>query len=1001
MSNVNELFIDTYCLNSNKFVGVRTKFTNTLAASIYNTSILIGDGQYTNLFKLDCSLYHMSLEARWKQESFEMFEECESALKKIHSNVDPEIYESYRNDVFDILMKRKIQKFLENTGYQVVFATGSRKNKQVFCIQNHDVWIDYLGSKKISHGNNLMSNNQGIAQRFTLKTLIVEDSDHQQMIKYNLGDCHGLIKADVALSLGKSLTKNPFQFRAFMHNNNAIFKGVLRPVHPAYGSYDDMGDYDLIIPRSSFKYDTKLARVDTGVYEGNITLIVHKKARSKESRLGLMLQYWKTQESINEFKSIALSNLKKLEEFITDGKLNVQRILDHIRKYEEPEDLNDEHEDDVLDTLTTYEQTAEIIRADWAGLMNDHPYVIDHVIKWYASKVKDIAMTAGIRQRYGLACPLNELAGLGNIIIVNDSKITDIDGLVSRFPARNSNDVQPFKIVNIYPVWQLHKEWMSEDPYCSNAASISAWISMMIVYLERFVDHDTAVKLCQVIRHYGIHRYENCFWIAPDRWATFGGDYDGDYANLLQRNQIPTAFQESLKWTRWAEATKPDKTPMDGSLVDQVVASFRNDIGLLSNIATVMNTSMSPDQYCDYAQPVAQQMQIAVDAYKTKAQVDAELLSQWLQYYGRHKDHWIRAYKLPDLYATSDAILPARHGSYTPKRDENGNVIKDSNGQPVMELLTLDCIGQVIGLVNQYFCTIDVQPAKLHHFKDVMPIDPKHYHHWSKRDGYVTNKDGLVLLDHKGQPRKNTLAEKMGAFYGEYASKLKELSMYYTNGAVGNYFETDENELEYISDERKADIRNRRKLIVEETKADWDSKLAKVHPDIQPILKSALWNVAHSRTSTGAASLCFYLMADDIIKSLSNPIHTISMKMVTDAPELLNHNPALDDRDIDVFIGNPTDEYNNPRPASIDGVDIGKVYPAPANTTKNGAVKMNHLRLMVSGHRSAKLRFIRNYTTKNNILMAEYEVVVKLVNLEAIKSGAVINNSSYELNNSD
>ena len=987
--SIQELLVDTYCLNSSKFVGVKTRFVNTLASAIYNSDVLIGNGVHTNLFKLDCSLYHLSLEARWRRESLEMFNECETALTKIHGEVDSSSHESYRNSIFDIFMKRKIQSFLDETKYNVVFATGSRKHKQVFCVQNHDVWIDYLGSKKISHGNNLMSNNQGIAQRLTLKTLIVEDDDIQQMNQYNLGDCHGLIKADVAINLGKSLVSNPFQFRGFMHNNFAIFKGVLRPVHPVYGSYHDMGKYDLIIPRSSFKYDAKLTRVDTGFYEADITLIVHKKARSKESRLGLMLQYWKTQESINEFKSIALSNLNKLNEFVKDGKLNVQSILTHIRKYEEPEDLDDTTEDDVLDTLTTYQQTAEIIKADWAGLMNDHPYVIDHVVKWYASKVKDIAMTAGIRQRYGLACPLNELTGLGNIIIVNDSKITDIEGLVSRFPARNSNDVQPFKIVNIYPVWQLHKEWMSEDPYCDNTTSVTAWISMMTVYLKKFVDHDTAIKLCQVIRHYGIHRHENCFWIAPDRWATFGGDFDGDYANILQRNQIPTAYEESLKWNRWAEANKPDKTPMDGSLVDQVVASFRNDIGLLSNIATAMNTSMSPYQYRYYAQPIAQQMQIAVDSYKTKAQVDTELLSQWLGYYSSHKDHWIRSYKLPDLYTASNKTLASRHGSYAPKRDEQGNIIKDADGNPIMKLLTLDCIGQVIGVVNDNFAEVDLEPAKLYHFRDVMPIEPKHYHAWNESAGYVINKDGIVQPDHKGNPRKNTLAEKMGKFYGDYASELKQLSMFYTNGAVGNYFETDENELEYISDERKVEIRDQRKSVLLKYKTLWEDKMNVANVATQPILKAALWNVAHSSTSTGAASLCFFLMADDIINAVSKPIITISMKMVTDAPELLQENPIFQSRNIKLFIGNPTNEYGNPRPVSIDSIDIGKVYPAPANNSANGSVKMNHMRLMVGGNQCAKLRFIRNYKSKDGVAMAEYEVVVVLTNDNVIQHNPV------------
>lgn len=987
--SISELFVDTYCLNSAKFVGVKTRFVNTLASAIYPVNVLIGTGEYTNLFKLDCSLYHLSLEFRWRRESLDMFSECESALTKIHGTVDSSSHESYRNDIFSIMMKRKIQSFLDATGYSIVFATGSRKHKQVFCVQDISVWIDYLGTKKISHGNNLMSNNQGIAQRLTLKTLIVDDDDTEQMFKHNLGDCHGIVKADIAINLGKSLVNNPFQFRGFMHGNSAIFKGVLRPVHPAYGSYHDMGQYDLIIPRSSFKYDAKLTKVNTGAYEADVTLIVHKKARSKESRLGLMLQYWKTQESINEFKGIALSNLDKLNEFVKDGKLDVQSILTHIRKYEEPEDLNDDYGDDVLDTLTTYETTAEIIKADWAGLLNDHPYVIDHVVKWYASKVKDIAMTAGVRQRYGLACPLNELTGLGNLIIVNDAKITDSEGLVSRFPARNSNDVQPFKIVNINPVWQLHKEWMSEDPYCDKSTSISAWISMLTVYLQKFVDHDTAVKLCQVIRHYGIHRCENCFWIAPDRWSTFGGDYDGDYANILQRNQIPTAFNESTKWTRWAEANKPDKTPMDGSLVDQVVASFRNDIGLLSNIATVMNTSMSPYQYRYYAQPIAQQMQIAVDSYKTKAQVDTELLSQWLGYYSSHKDHWIRSYKLPDLYTASNKVLASRYGSYAPQRDKQGNIVKDADGNPIMKLLTLDCIGQVIGVVNDNFAQVDLEPAKLYHFRDVMPIAPKHYHAWNESAGYVTNQDGIVQLDHKGNPRRNTLAEKMGKFYAEYASELKKLSMFYTNGAVGNYFETDENELEYISDERKSEIRDQRKSVLLKYKSLWEEKLSAANVAAQPILKSALWNVAHSCTSTGAASLCFFLMADDIIKAVSKPMITISMKMVTDAPELLQKNSAIESRNINVFIGNPTNEYGNPRPVSVDSIDIGKVYPAPANNSANGSIKMNHMRLMVGGNHPAKLRFIRNYQSKDGVAMAEYEVVVKLINSNVQSAVAV------------
>jgi hypothetical protein len=366
-----------------------------------------------------------------------------------------------------------------------------------------------------------------------------------------------------------------------------------------------------------------------------------------------------------------------------------------------------------------------------------------------------------------------------------------------------------------------------------------------------------------------------------------------------------------------------------------------------------MNTTMEESEYRIQAPLIAQQMQVAVDAYKTMTQVDQSLKSKWLEYYKEYSSgHWVRCYKQCDFYTKPDALLPASN----------------------------DTIGQLIAVVNEYFVALDIKPAPLESFKDLLPIDPKHYHYHKPEWGQAIDENGKPLVYGDGSPVKCTLCHRMGQFYAEYASKLKDLCIYYKDGSIANYYEED-GELVYLSDERKAQIRSDRRTIIDEYKSKWDEWMAQSPANVRPILAAALWNVAHSRTSTGAASLCFYLLSNEIVRNLSCP-RTVSMKLVTGEPEFLGGN-IPSDRLYQLHIGNQLDEFNNPRPVAMDGVNVGKIYPAPAKSSNSGNIKMNFSRLVIEGSVMASLRFIKDYLSKGSISMAEYEVVVILDSINA------------------
>lgn len=957
------LTLNTFCLLEQQFVGVYHQFKNTLAESIYGNEMLqgiepIGDNTATPLFIVDCSLLIADIDAAFENGEVQQYM-LEAKLK-----VEPGTKLSdYKQDCTNNVIKSRLDA-LSSINSRVVFATGSRKDGKLFAFAGE--WVDYLGSKAISHGNNLMSDNMGLSVNKDLKVLIVDDDDKELMKWYGLGDCHGIVKSDLCHQLGSPLTRNPFQYRGFFHEPKIIFKGVLRPVNGGQLHHGRMEHVDMVIPASSMKYDKALTNLDADCYELNTTLIVHKCAKGRNSSFGLNAQYFKSKSSVDQLRAIAQANLEKLNQFINKGgELDTYAIANLM--------IEDPVDKDAVDHLNLYQAVAKIVKVDRLGILAGHPLILRIVSEWFTNQVKKIATTAGIRQRFLLACPLNELEGIPNAIILNDKRFSDNKGLVSRFPLRNRNDIQCTQVINLFDVWAIHDAQLKVEIMLTPEQKKEAFLLILSEYLAGFdLTTDQCELIFNTIIEQQLHYFNDCFFIAPSFWATYGGDFDGDYGSILGYSEAPELYKECLSWDRLPEAEKPEKIPMDGSINDQAVASFGNDIGILSWMATIMNTTMGDADYIKVAPAIAQQMQIAVDAYKTKTKVDEKLKADWAQYCRGaiwRKTHWIKYYKSTELYKTHKNTLPE----------------------------TPDTIGQIASVANQYFKEINITPQKLDSYRDLLTVSHEHYHYHKPEWGFKTKPNGEFVLDQKNEKIPVTLHDKVADFYIGYCQSVDEFARYYEDGDLVNSYTNELGELVRLSDADKRRIRDKKRSALLSYERQWNEWLNTCPTDqLRNILKAVLWNVGHSKAARGSAALVLYLLRREVLESLVSN-RKVSMKLVTTAPELLEPGSIPAGRSLKIVIKNErTKKFNNPRALYLcDEFKAGEIYPAPAKTFGRGAQKqvaMRFDRLVVTGEFPANFRYLRTSNGK-----AEYEVVVALVQDEGLDESFTVTNKQLEL----
>lgn len=972
--NETMLFIDSYCLHTQQFTGRFTSYKNTLLERIYGCEFLTGHPDCGNtrtfntptpLFIVDCS---RSIKFHKEQAN-----KITQAMASLTNDRAVSLYLNSKSDIdrhrlaaattpdsplskylelevqLDVLGTQDdyIQQLLEQMDRdgigKVVFASSSRKEGKVFAFNDPDKWVDLLGQKAISHGNNLVSGNACYpSTHHGIKVLIVDDDDTTLMQRYHLGDCHGVIKSDLT---GSTTKNNPFQYRAFSLHERWIFKGVLRP-SPLYNS-----PYDIIVPLSSFKVDSNLIGKPLSCQEHTIPtlyLAVHKPAKSSSSSFGLNAQYFKTDRSVAALKRRVNEEMDSFNELIVNGRFDLKSIAPII--YGELDNVDDESPtvEGTEADITMYERLYQIIVTDEFGLLSDHPQVIGTVSKWFSSKVLNTALRANLTQRYLLATPCSALSTLSHelsdvmgqpsrTIIINDPKVTDTAGLVSRFPIRNRNDIIPFNIINLNDVWLLHE-----------ASDNADWFVLLDQYLERlnYVEDDRDILIAE-IRSLNMRYTQHTMWISPSDWSLFGGDFDGDYGNVFPRNTLPELYDEAAAmWTRLPDTIKPPKNPLVGSIERLAAKSFANEIGLLSWCSTIYNclseTVDTSGNRCHLPRrseqllaDISQQMQFAVDSYKSNNPVDTDALEKWstecgkltkVKHHGTTTSHWIRNYKNSTNYIDSKHVLNADIGN--------------------------DTITQMIRVVNDLFVECVPKPSPLHAFKDLIPATPE-----------ALNKYG----------------ETINEFITGYAIASNELTeRYFDKGQPRDTYEVDGVTYHFSTDDF-IEYRNLKQELLDSYTQRWHELLGQAtNLYSQQQLEGVLWNLSHAEKAKGKATLAFYLLGDRIVSELKRP-RSVSMELVNDSELFKQFIETTNYTFVGRFEPDPTAKGNaTALTLSIGNAtkQVGHVYPAPARNAggqrvnklgnqgfigshSTGTVLMRYDRLHVKGELPVQIRYLR------------------------------------------
>lgn len=955
------LYLNTYDLLAGQFTGRFVQYRNTILESIYGIEFLTGHEdqgdkrQYsdpTPLFVVDCStaikwhnaatneitremgglkrskdveLYLQSTSDVDRQRLAEIAKPETPLLKYLDCEVRLSVLGT-QNDY----IQRKLEEMESKGVGKVVFASSSRKDGKVFAYANPEQWNDLLGAKAISHGNNLVSGNR--THPTTLKdinVILVDDDDTESMALYRLGDCHGIVNETLA---GPSVRGNPFQYRAHAKEERWTFKGVVRPGRTPKG-------IDFILPLSSFKIDKTLsAPLKPGLYKlSQLHFAVHKPAKSSWSSFGLACQYFKTQPAIDTLLSMVRHEVQQLQSLVVNGRFDLKSIAPLLFKdLAKAEDDENPSEEGTEADLTQYTALYHIITKDEYGLLADHPVIIRLISRWFANRIRDIAIRGGIRQRYLLACPCDALDNLEHnlpVVIIDDEGFTDTKGLVSRYPLRNRNDIQPFTVINLADVrLQLKNDTGGALP--GDPSSNNFWL-LLDEYLDilEFTDNDRDIIINEV-RRLNLRYYRNTMWIGSKAWATYGGDFDGDYGNILPYSTAPALYDEALTWVRLPDTIKPPKNPLVGTIEKLAAKAMSNEISLLSWCSTIYNCfaeavdKKTPGRSDALLAEISQQMQLAVDSFKSEHSVDVERMDTWAEectsltkrkYNGKTHLHWIRAYKSPLIYADSEHLMPTDLGD--------------------------DTITKMSKLVNELFVDLDIKASPLDAFKDLIVAHPK---------------------------ALSTYGKGIHEFISTYSSELKQLlSKYFDqNGEPRQTTEVNGKEV-FLGTDDFIQFRELKMELLERYENTWNGYIdACTNDDSKHQLEAVLWNMSHSKHVKGNATLAFYLLKDRIIAELQRP-RAVSMELVNDSDKFRDYVLADPKRTyVGIFTYDPSAKGNatalmlklrDDAPAK----HVGNIYPtASAKQSKD----------QVTSEYDTELK-IRRTISKSNVMLMRYDVL--------------------------
>jgi hypothetical protein len=196
----------------------------------------------------------------------------------------------------------------------------------------------------------------------------------------------------------------PLQFRAAFRNNDNLVEWIGKGT-VGYNPKLDSSEFDLVIPLSSLKGN----KPALGNHQGKLLFGLVFEGELRRAKPGWMLLQWFSFEVLE--KDNIISKLEAKCDRLSQAYNSITDLAEILRIDQSEAEAEIEEGSDQLQSEAEYENTMiRIIKADKAGLLLLHPYVVTRIKERMRAVWLNLAKAAGIRFYSTMAQPDESLA---------------------------------------------------------------------------------------------------------------------------------------------------------------------------------------------------------------------------------------------------------------------------------------------------------------------------------------------------------------------------------------------------------------------------------------------------------------------------------------------------------------------------------------------------------------------------------------------------------------
>ncbi|MBE9144610.1 hypothetical protein [Planktothrix mougeotii] len=526
--------------------------------------------------------------------------------------------------------------------YFLDLASNSRTHGRFLFTPNRTIGRDYFSEdwKRIIYGSILHTECNRMFYR-EMKYIIVDDErqdrdgnpqdDGVNGVHWNSGDCHAKMSKSLLYLLEATETDpgNPIdidpnnpehpitvQFCAALFQE-WVAKGTAS-YHPKFELDKRFADYDLVIPLSCFKGN----KPALGNHTGKVLIGVVHEAEERRAKPGWMLWQWFKFETLEQDGII--TRLHEKCHKLSSALDNIQSLAEILRVDLEEAEQELANLDDNPDAEVAYvDVVLKIIKADKAGVLLLHPYILSKIKFRLQEMWKNLAKAAGVRF-YSVMCTP--------------------DTYLEKYQQADGNDF----------VYQ-------PKIFCSASFKEGSYI-----VFGNPIQHWGNVQLWNNVYEGNFKNTKGILAATRELLLSLGRDANGDYIQLINSQIYPSITAALYEMDSPPKVKKLPNVALKGNLQQIAVNSMNNLAGIVGSLtgraraigAELIVLNIPGEGEMRIIDFLAQEMQIAVDSFKSaypNNQEGLKVVREFLDKSGADIQ-WLKDLKSDDCYLTRPCL---------------------------------------------------------------------------------------------------------------------------------------------------------------------------------------------------------------------------------------------------------------------------------------------------------------------------------------------------------